>query len=133
MHIREHFLAHCDAFTARLTRRVDRRRHIRNIFCNYRREAPRGETYIDTRKRGWLDSLCQVPIDMAVEEPRARVVSYEPERNIIGRAASAYDVAHNGIVEVVRRVACATDDVEGMSMQVDRVLLKTQELCDQQS
>ena len=94
---------------------------------------PLGETYINTRKRNWLDSRLQVPIDVAVEEPRARVVSPEPERNIIGRGAGAYDVAHDGVVEVVRRVARAADDAECMSMQVDRVLLKMQELCDQRS
>jgi hypothetical protein len=65
-----------------------------------------------------------VPIDVAVKEPRTRVVSLEPDRDIIIRAAETYDVAYDGVVIVVRRVACAADDVEGMSMQVDRVLIK---------
>jgi hypothetical protein len=80
------------------------------------------------------DSLLQVPIDMAVEEPRARVVSHEPNRDVIVRGADAYDVAHDGVVIVVRRVARATDDVEDMSMHMDRVLMKKmQEHGDQQS
>jgi hypothetical protein len=65
-----------------------------------------------------------VPINVAVEEPRTRVVSHESDRDIIIRAPDAYDVAHNGVVEVVRRVSCAADDVEDMAMQVKRVLIK---------
>ena len=69
-----------------------------------------------------------MPIDVAVEEPRARVISHEPNRNVIVSGADAYDVAHDRVVKAVRRVAaCAADDAEGMS-----VLIKTQERVDQQ-
>jgi hypothetical protein len=43
----------------------------------------------------------QVPIDVAVEEPWARVVSEEPDRHIITRVADADDVAEDRIVKVV--------------------------------
>jgi hypothetical protein len=43
----------------------------------------------------------QVPIDVAVEEPRARVVREEPDRDIISGVADAHDVADNGVHEVV--------------------------------
>ena len=67
-----------------------------------------------------------MPIDVALEGPRARVISHEPNRNVIVSGADAYD-AHDGVVKVVRRVAaCAADDAEGMS-----VLIKTQERGDQ--
>jgi hypothetical protein len=65
-----------------------------------------------------------VPIDVAVEEPRPRVVGLEPDRDIIVHVADAYDVTYNRVVKVVRRVARAADDVEDMSMQVERVLIK---------
>ena len=47
------------------------------------------------------DLLLQVPIDVAVKEPRPGVVGLEPDRNIVVRAANAYDVAHNWVVKVV--------------------------------
>jgi hypothetical protein len=65
-----------------------------------------------------------VPINVTVEEPRTGVVSLEPDRDIIVRVPDAYNVAHDGVVEVVSRVSCAADDVEDMSMQVDWVLIK---------
>jgi len=86
---------------------ADRRFHIRKVLRKYHREA-----------------LLQVPIDVAVEEPRAGVVSHEPNRNVIVCGADAHDVAHDGVVKVVRRVARAADDAEGMPMQVDGVLIK---------
>ena len=43
----------------------------------------------------------QVPVVVAAEEPRARVVREEPDRDLITSAADAYDVADNGIHKVV--------------------------------
>jgi hypothetical protein len=76
------------------------------------------------RRRSDQDSLLQVPIDVAVHEPWTGVVSLEPDRNIIIRAAEAYNVAYDGVYIVVLRGACAADDVEVMPMQVDGVLIK---------
>ena len=59
-----------------------------------------------------------------MKEPWTRVVSLEPDRDIIVRATNVYDVAHDWVVEVVRRVSRAADDVEDMSMQVERMLIK---------
>jgi len=64
-----------------------------------------------------------VPIDVAVQEPRARIVSEEPKRDIIARVTNAYDVADDGVVVVVRRVSCTADNVKAMPMQVHRVLI----------
>jgi len=85
-------------------RRLDRRFHIRYIFRKYH-----GETFF------------QVPINVAVEEPRARVVSHEPDRDTIVSAADAYDIADDRILEVVCRTSRTTNDVKGMPMQVERV------------
>ena len=66
----------------------------------------------------------QVPVDVAVEEPRTGIVGEEPDRDIVARDAVAHDVADDGVYKVVRRIAGAADDVEGMSMQVNGVLSK---------
>ena len=79
---------------------------------------------IRRRRKQDRDSLLQVPINVAMKEPWPRVISLEPDRDIIVRAANVYDVAQDWVVVVVRRVARAADDVEDMSMQVERVLIK---------
>jgi hypothetical protein len=43
----------------------------------------------------------QVPVNVTVEEPRARVVREEPDRDIIASVADAYDVPNNGVHKVV--------------------------------
>jgi hypothetical protein len=64
-----------------------------------------------------------VPVNVAVEEPRARVISEESDRDIIvRRVANAHDVADDRVIVVVGRVTSAPDDVERMSVQVDGVL-----------
>ncbi len=65
-----------------------------------------------------------MPINVAVEEPRARIVSKESDRDIIAhaRVPHAYDIADDGVVEVISLAAGAADDVEGVSVQVNRVL-----------
>ena len=66
----------------------------------------------------------QVPIDVAMQEPRTRVVSEESERHIILRirASYAHDVADDRVVIVVSRISSTADHVEVMPVQVDRVL-----------
>jgi hypothetical protein len=63
-----------------------------------------------------------MPINVAVEEPRARIVSFESDRDVIARVPDAHDIAFDGVVEVISGVAGAADDVEGVSVQVNRVL-----------
>ncbi len=63
-----------------------------------------------------------MPIDVAVEEPRAGVISHESDRDIIARVPVAHDIANHGIVIVISRVPGAADDVEGVSVQVNWVL-----------
>ncbi len=66
----------------------------------------------------------KMPINVAVEEPRARIISKESDRDIITRirVPVAHDIANHGIVIVISRVAGAADDVEGVSVQVNWVL-----------
>ena len=57
----------------------------------------------------------EVEVDVAVEEPRARVVRLEADRDIVGRAAPGRDgVAPDGVVVVVFRRVGAADDCEGV-------------------
>ena len=65
-----------------------------------------------------------MPINVAVEEPRAGVVGEEPDCDIVARVADAHDVADDGVYKVVRRIAGAANDREGMSVQVDGMLSK---------
>lgn len=56
-----------------------------------------------------------MPINVAMQEPRARVIGKEPNGDlVVCRRPDVDDVAPDGIVPVVRRVAGATDDGEGM-------------------
>jgi hypothetical protein len=63
-----------------------------------------------------------MPVNVAVEEPRARIVSEESDRDVIAGAPDAHDIAFDGVVVVISRAAGAADDVEGVSVQVNRVL-----------
>ena len=58
----------------------------------------------------------QVPINVAVEEPRARIVSKEPDRDIIAIAAHAHDVANDRIIKVVCRITSTADYGERVTM-----------------
>jgi hypothetical protein len=76
-------------------------------------------------KNKWrYDGLGQVPIDVAVEQPRTRVVGEEADSNIVTGIADAHDVADYGIDEVVGRIPCATDHPEGVPVQMHRVLYR---------
>ncbi len=65
-----------------------------------------------------------MPIIVAVEEPRASIISKESDRDVIARVRvpDAHDIANHGIVKVISLVAGAADDVEGVSVQVNWVL-----------
>ena len=57
-----------------------------------------------------------MPVNVAVEEPRARVVSKEPDRDFIARVADAHDVADDRVIKVVRRITGTADHGERMAM-----------------
>jgi hypothetical protein len=65
-----------------------------------------------------------VPVDVAMKEPRPRVVSEESDCDIISRLADAHDVSDDGVFIVVGRAVSAADDGERVPVQVDRVLQK---------
>jgi hypothetical protein len=63
-----------------------------------------------------------MPVDVAAEEPRTRVVSEESDRHTLPRVSHAHNVTDDGVVKVVGRIASAADDMKCVAMQVDRVL-----------
>ena len=58
----------------------------------------------------------QVPINVAVEEPRARVVGEEPDCDTISGLADVHDVADDRVFKVVRRITSTPDYGERMAM-----------------
>ena len=57
----------------------------------------------------------EVEVDVAVDEPRARVVRLEADRDIVGRAAPSRDgIAPDGVVIVVFGRVGAADHCEGV-------------------
>jgi hypothetical protein len=65
-----------------------------------------------------------VPVDVAVEEPRAGIVGDETNRDIIPSETNTHDIPNNRVVKVVGRVTSATDYVEAVAMQMNRMLSK---------
>ena len=65
-----------------------------------------------------------MPVNVAVEEPRAGIVSDETNRDIIPSVTNAHDIPNNGVVKIVGRVASAADHIEVVAMQMNRMLSK---------
>jgi hypothetical protein len=57
-----------------------------------------------------------------MEEPRTRIVREEPDCDVIASIADGHNIPNDGVDEVVRGVASATDHMEIVSMQMNRVL-----------
>jgi hypothetical protein len=59
-----------------------------------------------------------------MEEPRARVIREEPDRDIIAGVADAHDVAEDRVLIVVRGISSTAYNRERMSMQVNGMLFE---------
>jgi hypothetical protein len=68
-------------------------------------------------------SRLEMEVNVAVEEPRAWAVGAEADRDVIARRASANHVALRRVGVVVRRLTGTANDVEGVAVQMDRVLM----------
>ena len=62
-------------------------------------------------------------IDVAMEEPRARVVRREPNRNVIAGRAGADDIALRGVDVVVVGSAGGADNMEDVAVKVEGMRL----------
>lgn len=65
-----------------------------------------------------------MPVNVAVEEPWAGIVSDETNRDIIPSDTNTHDIADNRVVIVVGRVTSAADHIEVVAMQMNRMLSK---------
>ena len=65
-----------------------------------------------------------MPVDVAVEEPRARVVGKEANCDFIPSNTYTHDIPNNRIIKVVGRVPSAADHMEVVSVQMNRMLLR---------
>jgi hypothetical protein len=77
------------------------------------------------RRRGDVfqkNSHFQVPVDVAVKQPRTGVVSEEPNCDIVCFTAEAHDVTNHRIDIIVGRGTSAADNVECVPVQVYRML-----------
>ena len=64
-----------------------------------------------------------MPINVAMEEPRAWVVCIETESHVVAGLADIDDITPDWVSVVVRRAACDTDDVKSVAVKVERVLV----------
>jgi len=65
-----------------------------------------------------------VPVDVTVEEPRAGVVGKETNRDNIASVTNTHDIPYDRVVKVVGRITSATDHMEVVPVQMNRMLLK---------
>ena len=64
----------------------------------------------------------EMPINMAMHNPRASIVRTEPNGDVVPSDSEADNIALNGVGEVVGAAAGTADDAEGMTVQMDGVL-----------
>jgi len=116
------------------TCRMNVRRHLWDVLGKNHSETtdiPNGQhniRVIDKSSDGSRrdHSLFQVPVNVTVEEPRARVVRLEPDRHIIAITSHAHNVPNDGVIIVVGVIARATDNVERVAVQVYGVLQRSE-------
>ena len=65
-----------------------------------------------------------MPVNVAVEEPRAGIVGEETNGDIIPSATNTHDIPNNRVVIVIGRVTSAADHIEVVAMQMNRMLSK---------
>jgi hypothetical protein len=66
----------------------------------------------------------EMPVNMAVEEPRPRVISHKTNRNIISLAADADNVTQYRVVPVIGTVPRTANDIERMTVEMDGMLTR---------
>ena len=63
-----------------------------------------------------------MPINVAVEEPWARIVREESDCDIVSSIADTHNIATYGVIVVVGRIPSAANYGEGVPVQVNGVL-----------
>ena len=65
-----------------------------------------------------------MPVDVAVEEPGARVVGKEANCELIPSVTHTHDIPYDRVVKVVGRISSAADHMEVVPMEMDGMLLR---------
>lgn len=65
-----------------------------------------------------------MPVDVAVEEPGARVVGKEANCEVIPNVTHTHDIPYDRVDKVVGRVSSAADHMEVVPMQMNGMLLR---------
>ena len=63
-----------------------------------------------------------MPINVAMQEPRARIVSHETDRYVVPNIPSGHYIAPYGVDVVVLIAPCTANDIKGVSVQMEWVL-----------
>lgn len=80
-------------------------RDLRGIFCE------------DNSK-----TTLKMPVNVAMEEPRAWVVRFETEGDVVARSTNIHRVAADGVDEIVLGTTSDAYNIKGMAVQVEGVV-----------
>jgi hypothetical protein len=97
---------------------------VANVFSeDYSEAAARYNVNMRLGRLSVMYSRLEMEVNMTVKEPRAWVVGAEADRDIVRRLADADHVALRRVDVVVRRLAGTANDVEGVTVQMERMLM----------
>jgi len=74
------------------------------------------------------ETKLKMPVDMAMQEPRSRIIGFESNSNVVIGTTGAHNIALDGVVEVVISHSSASHDAESMAMEMER--MRASDACD---
>jgi hypothetical protein len=66
----------------------------------------------------------EMPVNMAMEEPRPGVIGHKTNRDIISLIADADYVTQDRVVPVIGTVPCTANNIERMAVEMDGMLTR---------
>jgi hypothetical protein len=85
-------------------------------------------TFLTARKEIRDDVRDEMPVDMAMHNPRTSVICLESNRNVVRSGANADHIALNGVHVVVVAASSTSNDTEDVTVQVNGVLRSRSDL-----
>ena len=85
-------------------------------------------TFLTARKEIRDDVRDEMPVDMAMHNPRTSVISLESNRNVVRSSANADHIALNRVHVVVVAASSTSNDTEDVTVQVNGVLRSRSDL-----
>lgn len=70
----------------------------------------------------YVHARFKMPVNMTMQEPRARVVSNEAERNVVVGTSDVHHITTDGVGVIVRRASSNAYDVKGVSVEMEGML-----------